>query len=264
MVLRKMLNLASTEWQSAVAWLLIGAIFFAMRSCEYLDTKISEIDRRTRILRLRNITFKKNGKTIAHNNIMLDQADIVIITFEFQKNDKRNIQIHMFRTSDSSLNPVTAWARTVQRVWSYADTTKDSTVCSFKNSKQKIVQIQSTQVRDWLKTIVDLIGAEILGFTSIDIGLHSIRSGGAMAMFLSKTSTIIMMRVGRWSSDAFLEYIREQVENFTVDVSENMLKFETFVNISSDQPTDIRTSQNNENGPDRVPFQVNYSRLSLN
>ena len=70
------------------------------------------------------------------------------------------------------------------------------------------------------------------------------------------------MHVGRWSSDAFLEYIGEQGENFTVDVSENMIKFETFFNMSNDQ-TRGESSNNNENGPDRVPFQVNYSQLSL-
>jgi hypothetical protein len=264
MVLRKMLDLASTEWQKSVVWLLIGAIFFAMRSCEYLDTNISEMDRRTRILRLRNITFKTNGITIDHTEEHLDQAEIVIINFEYQKNDKRDVQVHMFRTSDDILNPVIAWARTVQRLLKYTGTTKDTTVCTFKNSKGQIVQIRSIQVRDWLKAVVDLIGVDKLGFTSTDIGLHSIRSGGAMAMFLSKTSTIIMMRVGRWSSDAFLEYIREQVENFTVDVSENMLKFESFFNIHNDQTNNTESSYNNENGPDRVSFQVNYSRMSLN
>ena len=263
MVLRKMLDLQSTNWQSAVAWLLIGAIFFAMRSCEYLDTKSPEADRRTRILRLQNIIFKKDGRTLKHDNDKLEDSDIVMIIFEFQMNDKRDIQVHMFRTSDKSLNPVIAWARTIKRVWSYPGTTEDSTVCTFLDSKGKLVQIQASQVRDWLKATVELIGADTLGFTPEDVGLHSIRSGGAMAMFLSKTSTIIMMRVGRWSSDAFLEYIREQIENFTVDVSENMIKFETFFNMSNEQSSESRSSYDKENGPDRVPFGVNYSQLSL-
>jgi len=64
---------------------------------------------------------------------------------------------------------------------------------------------------------VILIGKEVLGFTELEIGLHSIRSGGAMAMFLSGVSMIIIQRVGRWRSDAFLEYIRDQVESFTLE-----------------------------------------------
>ena len=36
-----------------------------------------------------------------------------------------------------------------------------------------------------------------------------------MATFLSGEATLIIQRVGRWESDAFMEYIGEQVESFT-------------------------------------------------
>ena len=62
--------------------------------------------------------------------------------------------------------------------------------------------------------------------------MNSISAGGAMAIFLSEKSGIIIMRVGRWSSKAFLEYIREQVESFTFGVSQIMMKFEAFFNLS--------------------------------
>jgi hypothetical protein len=86
-----------------------------------------------------------------------------------------------------------------------------------------------------------------------------------MAMFLSKTSTIIMMRVGRWSSEAFLEYIREQVQDFTVGVSENMIKYESFFNMNKN-PTSHMTKlkeKNNENGPDTVEFHIEFAELAL-
>ena len=265
-VLRKVLQLSESNWQKATAWLLIGAIFFAMRSCEYLETKTTESERRTKILRLRNIIFKKNGITLQHTDEHLAQADIVMIVFEFQKNDKRDIQVHMFQTSDEVLNPVIAWAKTVKRVWGYNNSSTDTTVCTFMNPNGRITNILAPHVRDWLKRIVELIGEDTLGFTKDDVGLHSIRSGGAMAMFLSKTNTIIMMRVGRWSSDAFLEYIREQVENFTMGVSENMIKYENFFTMNRDPTTNIQSSSttNNEDGPNDVPFHINFSDLSLN
>ena len=52
-----MLELAKSPWQVAVVWLLIGAIFFAMRSCEYLEINTPEKERRTKILRLSNVIF---------------------------------------------------------------------------------------------------------------------------------------------------------------------------------------------------------------
>ena len=45
-----------------------------------------------------------------------------------------------------------------------------------------------------------------------------------MAMFLSGVSDIIIQRIGRWEIFAFLEYIREQVKNFTYGMSSKMLQ----------------------------------------
>ena len=40
-----------------------------------------------------------------------------------------------------------------------------------------------------------------------------------MAMYLNDVPTYTIMLVGRWSSDAFLKYIRRQVQEFTSGVS---------------------------------------------
>ena len=53
-----------------------------------------------------------------------------------------------------------------------------------------------------------------------------------MAMFLSGVSTIIIQRVGRWESEAFMEYIREQVESFTAGISTKMIQNETFYHLN--------------------------------
>ena len=267
MVLRKMLEVATTLWDKATAWLLIGAIFFAMRSCEYLETNIAEEKRRTRILRLRNVVFKKDGRIVPHSSPVLASADLVIVTYEYMKNDRRDVQIHMFATSCVVLNPVVAWAKTVSRIWTYPGTTADTKVCTFQLQNEKLILLKSADVRDKLRSIISLIGEDVLGFKASEIGLHSIRSGGAMAMFLSGTPTIIIMRVGRWSSEAFLEYIREQVESFTVGVSENMLAYEFYFNLNRNSlnstTTETSTAINIENGPETVPFQVNFSTMAL-
>ena len=116
------------------------------------------------------------------------------------------------------------------------------------------------------------MGETQLGFKADDIGLHSIRSGGAMAMFLSGVPVVIIMRVGRWSSDAFLEYIRDQVESFTADVSRKMIKCEEFVNLNlqqqqtpdSQECSSISTNLPvNEDGPKSVSFNVQFSQIAL-
>ena len=78
------------------------------------------------------------------------------------------------------------------------------------------------------------------------------------------------MRIGRWSSEAFLEYIRDQVESFTLGVSQRMLQYETFFNLSTNDVTTTDTEQaedtstpQNENGPESVPFRVRFNSLAL-
>ena len=275
-VLRKMMNLAISDRDKAVSWLLIGAIFFAMRSCEYLKTA-AEDKKRTKIIRIENIIFKKDNKILKHDDIHLTTADLVQIKFVFQKNDKRDVCIHMFRSGDKILCPVVAWATTVRRVRAIPRSVDESEVCLFFDGKQSTL-IRADHVRSRLRAIVELMGEETLGFLKEDIGLHSIRSGGAMAMFLSGTSVIVIMRVGRWSSEAFLEYIRDQIESFTLDVSKNMLQVEEFFNLntqSSSVPIQQQQSNNeldenestnnrNEDGPDSVPFSIRFNDLALN
>ena len=118
---------------------------------------------------------------------------------------------------------------------------------------------------------MNIIGEATLGFTESDIGLHTIRSGGAMAMFLSGISTIIIQRVGRWSSEAFLEYIREQVENFTHGVSQKMLNFEHFQTLNEneipnkDELAEIFVEDKGDGSePICIKHELEFNKLSLN
>jgi hypothetical protein len=268
MVLRKMMELADSERDIAVSWLLIGAIFFAMRSCEYLQTSVEE-KKRTRIVRIGNIQFKKGNRLLQHSNPDIVSADLVRIRFTYQKNDKRDVCIHMFRSQDPILCPVVAWANTVMRVLKIPSADKNSEVCLFQISTSQTTLLRADHIRLKLRAIVELIGSEVLGFTKDEIGLHSIRSGGAMAMFLSGTSVIIIMRVGRWSSEAFLEYIRDQVENFTYGVSKRMLSCEEFFNLNLEESTSsheviqIDDDDKNEDGPNSVPFCIKFNKIAL-
>jgi hypothetical protein len=79
-----------------------------------------------------------------------------------------------------------------------------------------------------------------LGFGPNDIGLHSLRSGAAMAMYLFAVPVFTIMLLGRWSSDAFLRYIRRQVQQFSKGVSEKMVANEDFFTIPEINAEDPR------------------------
>ena len=44
-----------------------------------------------------------------------------------------------------------------------------------------------------------------------------------MEMYLAGVPVYTIMLIGRWSSDAFLHYIRKQVEQFSQDITKKML-----------------------------------------
>jgi hypothetical protein len=56
-----------------------------------------------------------------------------------------------------------------------------------------------------------------------EIGTQLIRLGVAVAMFLSDCSVCQIMMIGRWSSDAFLQYIHKQVKQFSHNISTRMV-----------------------------------------
>ena len=129
-----------------------------MRSCEYLTCTHNEDSKRTKILRMRNIKFKKEGNFLTNNSPHLFSADIVTITFEFQKNKRRDKTVHMFKTKDDILCPIKAWAYTVTRILkTLPQANGDTKICAYVDQGQTRY-IDSTYARARLRGIVELIG----------------------------------------------------------------------------------------------------------
>ena len=78
-----------------------------------------------------------------------------------------------------------------------------------------------------------------LGFSGKDVGTHSIRSSLAMALYLSRRPISTIMLLGRWSSDAFLLYIRRQVQEFSDGVSADMVANERFFTLPDKVEDDL-------------------------
>ena len=221
--------------QAAIADLFASAFFFAMRSCEYLSVPGT---RRTKRLCLRNLRFFKGNRELSHNNPYLENADTVSVTFEFQKNDERNDTVTQYRTNDPVLCPVIRWAAVVRRVLSLQGTDRDSAVNTYFDpitKKNKLITAITALAA--LRRTVTRMGKDRLGYTADEMGTHSIRSGTAMAMYLDRTPVYTIMLLGRWSSDAFLRYIRKQVQNFSQGVSRRMIRNPEFFTIPEELDT---------------------------
>jgi len=83
----------------------------------------------------------------------------------------------------------------------------------------------------YLQKLTKELGKDTLGFEPSDVGVHSIRSGGAMGMYLRNIPVYTIMLLGRWSSDAFLLYIRKQVQEFSAGALQRMILHEQFFTV---------------------------------
>ena len=245
---------ATTELSKAIADLCSGAFFFAMRSCEYLS--VSGPPRKTKRLRLRNIRFFHKKKKLLHTSPYLHKSDFISITFEDQKNDMRNETVTMHSSSHRSMCPVKCWARVVRRVLSTPKSTNDSFVNTFTFNGRKAF-VTSTEAVKALRAAAICFGEKRLGFPASDIGTHSLRSGAAMAMYLDEVPVYTIMLLGRWSSDAFLLYIRRQVEQFSHNVSSRMIRNMNFTHVPNYEPHTTRYDPRTRNHRDNAQTRLN-------
>ncbi len=231
-VIRSLHSLAKDNLDSTLADLMTMAIFWCMRSCEYLQVN-DQKDRKTKILCLRNFRFFNNQTPIQLNSPFKYEATVLTITFEDQKNREKFDSVTCHRTEDLILCPIKSSARLIDRILlSTPNVSYDTQINSFSD-KNKIIHLTNTMAIKFLRHAVKAMGSELLGFTPNEVGTHSIRSGGAMALCLSRVDQYIIQIWGRWKSDAFMKYIRKQVEQFTAGLSSLMLKNENFNHISA-------------------------------
>ena len=226
----------SSELIRVVQQLILLAFFFAMRSCEYLNVDNSywgnkEKERRTKPLTPRSFQFWDNHVIVPHTSPKLRHAQAITITFFFQKRDDRNDPITQNRTGDKRWCPVRAAAAVIERMrqlvksgWLTEDEYLDTPIFVYETTDGKKGAVTGKAARKILQEFISQTSYRNLGLFADKVGLHSIRSAAAMAMYMNKVPVYTIMLMGRWSSDAFLRYIRKQVEEFGSDVSQQMIK----------------------------------------
>jgi hypothetical protein len=85
-----------------------------------------------------------------------------------------------------------------------------------------------------------------------------------MGMFLAGTPVYTIMLMGRWSSDAFMRYIRKQVLSLSHGIAMKMLTFEEFYTVPDFVHTaadsDLR-SRNNANLATTTNFNGSHANM---
>ena len=169
----------------------------------------------------------------------------------------------MHRTGDLLLCPVRSLANIVRRILSYPDGSEDMYINTFK-CNNKYFKVSGDDMKNALRAAASVIGESALGFKVSDIGTHSIRSGSAMAMYLDDVPVYTIMLIGRWSSDAFLRYIRKQVKQFSHNVSRCMIKNQHFTHVPKFNPRISHLDPRQRNNRNNSQTRLNMGKASGN
>jgi hypothetical protein len=218
-----------------------------MRSCEYVAVPVRG---RTRLLTVENIQFYDvhSNKLSHYDPDLATVAEYVSITFVDQKNGHKFEVRTQQRTTDALLCPVRSWAHTIQRILSYPDTDATTSVNYFYDPSAKPGHqsrfFSQENIRVFLRETCSMYPPNHFGYSPSEIGTHSLRSGAAMALFLANEQPHKIMILGRWSSDAFLAYIRPQVQEWTTGMSTTMLQHDHY---NTARPSSSRPDGNDNN-----------------
>jgi hypothetical protein len=155
--------------------------------------------------------FFKDRKLLDHNNPHLKFSDCISITFKMQKNDEKNDTVTQMSSGNVNMCPIRMGAAIVCRIRSYKGANNNTPISAFWQFN-RINHVTSKQVIAAMKDAIQAIGEDVLHIKKEEIGTHLIRLGAAMAMFLGNCLVCLIMMIGCWSSNAFLWYIRKQVE----------------------------------------------------
>ncbi|KAI2512067.1 hypothetical protein MHU86_2355 [Fragilaria crotonensis] len=236
----------------------IVAYFFAMRSCEITSTPSPG---RTRVIQLRGVVFRDaDHNELEHNSPELKlSAERVTLTFEDQKNGQKMDRRTHQRTGDPVLCPVKNLASLVARILRLVPDARSETQINATRLSTKNTHITSDLLRSHMRTTCTLLGgAKVFGFEAKDIGTKSLRSGAAMSLFLMNHPVHKIMILGRWSSDAFLVYIRPQVLEWTNNMSRDMIANNSFLDV-----TDSRRTAQDDPRTRESPFRTNKDFIPI-
>jgi len=207
----------------AVGELALIAFYFLLRVGEY--TFHNQQKRRTQQFRLQDIKFLAKGKEIPAGQlkVMEQEVDTVSLVIDNQKNGVRgDILSHHAIARDNPCCPVRAVAaRIIDMVEDGAD--PQTLICSFREARS--LPWQHVRGKDMVKAVqhaVESLGLLNQGYKVKRIGSHSLRSGGATALFINKKDALTIQRAGRWTSTTFMDYIHGQLDVTTRGLAQAM------------------------------------------
>ena len=215
------------------------AFYYLLRVGEYTKPRFATVNgRRVRATRtvqftVASIGFFKDNKELLKTSplsLLLD-ADYAVLRITNQKNGRMGDVITHETHRSNPNGPIQALARRVHHILDNGGTST-TLLCDYLDDEGLWHSITPDHMRSNLRIAVKKLRLHERGIDPRDIGVHSLRAGGAMALKMMGVSDTIIKKQGRWTSMTFLEYIHNQLAYFAKDLSSKMSTHMPYLNIA--------------------------------
>jgi hypothetical protein len=230
---------------AAIGDLSLVAFYYLLRVGEYTIKNKRNNTKQTVQFRMKDVTFFKrdhNGtlrqlSRRAHPTEIL-LADSATLKLDNQKNGWKGVCVHQEANGDSVTCPVRALGRRYTHIAQH--TNRDDTHLSAFFVQTTRFDVTDNDIRASLKLAAKMLDyPRNKGIPIERVDTHSLRSGGANALSLSGFSDREIQKMGRWRSQTFKEYIREELSCFSTGMSTKMKTKLNFVNIAGGVYNDV-------------------------
>ena len=241
------LELASTKEAVLGDWTLI-AFYYLLRVGEYTEKSERGDSKQTVSFHMKDVTFfefdsKKRLTQMPRNasNERIMNAAGCTMRLSNQKNGWKNVCIFHFANGEDIACPIRALGRRYCHIRAYSTDPEEKLSAYFVNGVR--YHLKDREVGTSLKAAAAKLDYPERGIPIDSIDTHSLRSGGANALHLAGYSDREIQKMGRWRSDTFKEYIRENLSVFSQGMSTAMKKTFRFVNIQGGMDHDIQEAE---------------------
>ena len=170
--------------------------FFLLRASQYLCVGYNQPDKG---LRGQDVNLKVNGKDCTLQNIR--EADAIVLTIRSSKTDIYNRgEIRNHFRSENEVCPVKAAVALFLNYPQRFEGGSDALGPLFRTDDDKLLP------RGAVQSMIER-SAKALGLPDGDLGTHSLRFGGASAIWAAYGESALVKRWGRWASDSYQTYL---------------------------------------------------------
>ena len=240
------------EKMMATGDLTLIAFYYLLRVGEYTVKGTRNESKQTQQFRCKDVTFfarDQHGQLRQLGRRACDTAFLgaasATLRIRNQKNGWKNVCINQETNGQAYCCGLKALARQYIHI-------RDNTTC-FEEAQETFLSayweagkrrnITNKDVSGYLKEAAEALNYhETRGIHPNNIDTHSLRAGGANALALSGYSDSQIMKMGRWRSSTFMEYIRDELSEYSKGMATKMSRKFTFVNIAGGTAHDVTSA----------------------